>query len=274
MPARFLRQPSLRHNDGFAKRVRDFVNRAMLLPGFPGLPVAGVVAWVMMVVVGGFGTGDLPLAMRIGFWGILLGWNILKWQTWFVWLVRKPANWPLASGLGAIVINLPLPLEIALSLELFGIGGSVDLARSWGQALVISLVIFAAIFTIRWHRGTAEPLAVAEPAVLRDGLLARAGVKMPGAVLAIRAEDHYCRLHLADGRNVLIHHRFGDALAEVAEFDGEQVHRGAWVAAHGVAGARREGRKWLIVLPDGTTVPVSAGHAKAARLRGWLRQPR
>lgn len=274
MPAHSLRQPSLRFKDGFAKRVRDFANRAMSLPGFPGLPVAGAAAWAMMVVVGGFGTGEMPLAMRIGFWGILLGWNILKWQLWFVWLVRKPADWPLASGLGAIVINLPLPLEITLILDLFGVGAPVDIARSWGQALIISLVIFVTMFAIGRRRRITEASPVADPVILRDGLLARAGIKLPGAVLAIRAEDHYCRLHLSDGRNLLIHHRFGDALAEVAEFDGEQVHRGAWVAADGVAGARREGRKWQIVLTDGTTVPVSAGHAKAARLRGWLRQPR
>jgi hypothetical protein len=274
MPAHSLRQPRPRDKDGFAKRVRDFVNRAMSLPGFPGLPVAGAAAWVMMVVVGGFGTGEMPLAMRIGFWGILLGWNILKWQLWFVWLVRKPVDWPLASGLGAIVINLPLPIEITLILDLFGVGAPVDIARSWGQALVISLVIFATIFTIRWHRGITEVSPTADPAILPNGLLARAGVKTPGAVLAIRAEDHYCRVYLTDGRNVLIHHRFGDALAEIAGLDGTQVHRGAWVAAAGVAGVRREGRKWMIVLPDGTMVPVSASHAKAARLRGWLRQPR
>ena len=101
-------------------------------------------------------------------------------------------------------------------------------------------------------------------------MLAKAGVVAPDQVLAIRAEDHYCRAYLSGGRNALIHHRFSDALEEMADADGEQVHRGAWIANSGVARAERNGRAWRLVLPDGTAIPVSAKHAPRARARGWL----
>ncbi len=40
------------------------------------LPVAGAAAALLMVVVGAFGTGQLPLATRLGFWAVLMAWNV------------------------------------------------------------------------------------------------------------------------------------------------------------------------------------------------------
>lgn len=270
--------PRASGNAGFAKRARNFANRVAALPGFPILPIAGFAAAMLMIIVGAFGTGQMPLAMRAGFWGVLLGWNILKWQLWFALLVRRPTDWPRASAIGAVVLNLPLPFEIALSLRLFGIVDTPGLAQTWTKALAISMVVFL-VLIIAGIRRRAEPVptptptaaAAAPPVIAPDGLLARAGITDPTALQAIEAEDHYCRLHLAGGRSQLVLHRFGDALKEVANLDGAQVHRGAWVSARDVAGAERHGRRWLLVLADGARIPVSARFTKIARTRGWLR---
>jgi len=263
--------PSAPGNTGFAKRVRNFANRVAALPGFPVLPIAGFAAAMLMIIVGAFGTGQMPLPMRAGFWGVLLGWNMLKWQIWFALLVRRPTDWPRASAIGAVVLNLPLPFEIALSLSLFGIIDAPAPGQTWAKALAISMVVFLVLF-IAGVRRRAEPVAAAAapPVITPDGLLARAGIIDPAALQAIEAEDHYCRLHLAGGRSLLVLHRFGDALREVADFGGAQVHRGAWVSAGGVAGAERDGRRWLLILPDGARIPVSASFTKIVRSRGWL----
>ena len=104
----------------------------------------------------------------------------------------------------------------------------------------------------------------------RDVLL-RAGVRDLAHVHGVRAEDHYCRIHLVGGQSLLVLARFADTLAELAGIDGEQVHRGAWAAAAGVDGAVRDGRAWRLVLADGTRLPVSASYAARVRARGWLR---
>nr|WP_240953850.1 LytTR family DNA-binding domain-containing protein [Sphingomonas sp. G-3-2-10] len=117
--------------------------------------------------------------------------------------------------------------------------------------------------------GKLFPRRIAAP---DNGLLARARVTAE-TLASIEAEDHYCRVRRTDGSNALIHYRFGDALAEVGELDGAQVHRGAWVAASAVTGAERDGRRWLLVLSDGTKVAVSATYLGDARARGWLRAP-
>ena len=263
--------PSAPGNTGFVKRARNFANRVAALPGFPILPIAGFAAAMLMIIVGAFGTGQMPLAIRAGFWGVLLGWNILKWQIWFALLVRRPTDWPRASAIGAVVLNLPLPFEIALSLRLFGIVSAPRAAQTWAEALAISMVVFL-VLIIAGIRRRAEPVpAAAPPVIAPDGLLARAGITDTTTLQAIEAEDHYCRLHLAGGRSLLVLHRFGDALKEVANLDGAQVHRGAWVSARNVTGAERDGRRWLLVLADGARIPVSARFTKIARARGWLR---
>ncbi|MEO8374871.1 MAG: LytTR family DNA-binding domain-containing protein [Sphingomonas bacterium] len=267
--------PRASGNAGFAKRARNFANRVVALPGFPILPIACFAAAMLMIIVGAFGTGQMPLTMRAGFWGVLLGWNFLKWQIWFALLVRRPTDWSRASAIGAVVLNLPLPFEIALSLRLFGIVDTPGLAQTWAEALAISMVVFLVLIIAGIHR-RAEPAptptpAAAPPVIAPDGLLARAGITDPTALQAIEAEDHYCRLHLAGGRSLLVLHRFGDALKEVANLDGAQVHRGAWVSARDVAGAERDGRRWLLLLADGARIPVSASFTKIVRARGWLR---
>jgi hypothetical protein len=164
-----------------------------------------------------------------------------------------------------LVINLPLPLEIPLALRLFGVSTAIDPARTWIEAAAISVTLFVALFLAR-RAGPAKAVIPAD-----TGILFRAGVRDLADVHGLRAEDHYCRVHLADGRTLLVLARFADLRAELAGVDGEQVHRGAWIAAAGMDGAVRDGRAWRLVLSDGTRLPVSDTYLSAVRARGWLK---
>nr|WP_246438598.1 LytTR family DNA-binding domain-containing protein [Novosphingobium piscinae] len=136
------------------------------------------------------------------------------------------------------------------------------------SALVIAAgiaVLVALLSPVRPGAGTGV-VAPSGPGLLA----AKAGLPDLRGLLAVTAEDHYLRLHLADGSRPLVLFRFGDALAELAALDGCQVHRGAWIADGAVAEARRQGRRWMLCLADGTTLPVSESHLAAVRVRGWL----
>lgn len=252
-----------RRNRGFANVARKFVDGALALPGFTMLTLGGGAAIVLATVTGAFGTIEMPLGQRLGFWCVLIGWNIAKWLAWFAWTVRRPEDWRRAAAIGAVVVNLPLPIEIPLTLRLFGVAAGIDPARTWIEAAAISVTLFAVSFFVRRRPA---PMTLAD-----DGILFRAGVRDLADVHAVTAEDHYCRLHLASGAKPLILARFADARAELSGIDGEQVHRGAWVAASAVDGGVRERRAWRLVLADGTRLPVSASYVAAVRARGWLR---
>jgi len=252
-------------NRGFANAARNFANRVVALPGFVPLTASGLAAIVLATITGAFGTIAMAYPARLGFWSLLIGWNIAKWIVWFAWRVRRPRDWRRAAAIGALVINLPLPLEIPLALRLFGVSTAIDPARTWIEAAAISVTLFVALFLAR-RAGPAKAVIPAD-----TGILFRAGVRDLAEVHGLRAEDHYCRVHLGDGRTLLVLARFADLRAELAGIDGEQVHRGAWISAAGMDGAVRDGRAWRLVLADGTRLPVSDTYLSAVRGRGWLK---
>lgn len=254
----------------FANCARRFANGVSRLPGFPLLWICSAAACVLTIVTGAFNTGQIPLGQRSLFWMLVLGWNLVKWQTWFAFTVRKPTDWTRFSLMGGILLNLTLPLETLLFLRMVGLDATTDALGTWLYALIISCALFAVIWAAKSRMGFPRPVrAASEAAVPPDGLLARAGVA-PEALVAIQAEDHYCRVRRRDGSTALVHYRFADALAEVSALDGAQVHRGIWVAASALRGAVRERRRWRLLLADGHSVPISASRVGEARKRGWL----
>ncbi|WP_066808254.1 LytTR family DNA-binding domain-containing protein [Sphingomonas asaccharolytica] len=260
-------QPERRRprNRGFAKAARNFAKWVAALPGIVRLTASGLAAIVLATITGAFGTIAMAYPARFGFWSLLIGWNIAKWIAWFAWRVRRPRDWRRAAAIGALLINLPLPLEIPLALRLFGVSTAIDPARTWIEAAAISVTLFVALFLAR-RAGPAKAVIPAD-----TGILFRAGIRDLADVHGLRAEDHYCRVHLADGRTLLVLARFADLRAELAGIDGEQVHRGAWVAAAGMNGAVRDRRAWRLVLSDGTRLPVSETYLAVVRARGWLK---
>src|SRR4051794_39297199 len=198
------RSPPTAGKARFANRVRRFAKpaaRLSRLPGFPLLWISSGAAAVIATLTGAFNTDSLAPGQRSLFWLLLLGWNLVKWQTWFAFTVRKPTDWTRASLIGGVLLNLSLPIETFLCLRLVGVRAAIEPGRTWLYALVISVVLFAVIQAaarrIASSRREAGPTqAAAEPP--SDGLLARAATA-PDALVAIEAEDHYCRVRRRDG---------------------------------------------------------------------------
>ncbi|MEE4536883.1 MAG: LytTR family DNA-binding domain-containing protein, partial [Erythrobacter sp.] len=89
------------------------------------------------------------------------------------------------------------------------------------------------------------------------------------AILALQVEDHYVRAIAAE-RSEMVLMSLSDAIAEMAEDVGEQVHRSWWVARSAVAGHRRVGRDVRLVLINGSEAPVSRAMAPTLRAKGWF----
>ena len=143
------------------------------------------------------------------------------------------------------------------------------LASVGEYATIVSLLV--PINFVLWlvidHRH-AQPRPNDEFATEPEFLSKTGGVKLDD-VIALGAEEHYVRVCASD-RSELIYHRFRDAIAEMPDSLGMQVHRSWWVADTGVIGARRAGRRYQLQLSNGTVVPVSDRFVKPARRRGLL----
>lgn len=91
-------------------------------------------------------------------------------------------------------------------------------------------------------------------------------------VLAIKAEQHYIRVFTSE-REYMVLYRFSDAVREMPEAAGMQVHRSYWVGYSGVHCIKPRVKKFSMTLTDGENVPVSnpyhAAVKEAAKVHGW-----
>lgn len=247
----------------FAKRARDFAKAARALPGMPVLPALTGAAALIGTIAGAFDTDALPFAQRLAFWTILMGLQTAKWLVLLAWLVDAPRDYWKAAILGAVLLNPFIPFEVWLSYRLVGTPATLAHGPVLGAVVVIAAAILAVMALVHPPRWWPRRARTAR------GLLASRNL-VAAEVLAASAEDHYCRLYLADGRQLLTAGRFADLLHELAEADGMQIHRGRWVSDAGVRASRRAGRGWEVLLPCGTAMRVSATYRAGARARGWL----
>ncbi|MEE3625566.1 LytTR family DNA-binding domain-containing protein [Nitrospirillum sp. BR 11752] len=206
-------------------------------------------------------------------------------------------RWPIAAawpawqrrGVSALLASLPATLWIIL---LFSLCAKVPLAalhfwRVWPQVIVTSMV-FAVILGRRdpmappTEAPAPEPvIVVPEPAPVLPALdiaapdlagafLASACPRLSGArLLAVEAEDHYLRVHTDRGSDLVLM-RLRDAIADLGEGLGMQVHRSFWVARDAVVEVTVRGQVGQLRLSDGTVVPVSRTALPRLRAAGWL----
>jgi hypothetical protein len=90
-------------------------------------------------------------------------------------------------------------------------------------------------------------------------------------VLCLAMEDHYVRVHTAQGSRLILM-RFSDAIAATTS-PGVQVHRSWWVALDAVRGVLRDGRNLRLLLANGLEVPVARRAVALARAAGLAIEP-
>lgn len=210
-------------------------------PRFLRLWALGTAAAILVAIAAGpFFTGLLPLPSRTLFWSSLIAFNALKWLAWYLVLPPLlPVRWQLALPVaGALLLNATLPFEVAFAYRAVGIASAPDPLVVYLVAVLISGLVSAIIWAAV-SKPDAEGQAArsgppgmpAEAPELPRGLAARVPL---GSLVAVTAEDHYVRLHLASGEAPLLLYRFADAVADLAGVDGLQVNPGAWVAASAI----------------------------------------
>ncbi len=251
----------------------SFLARWSVLPVLVGLLLAGL---------GPFGTYDLPLWRRVGFWvpAVWVNWALTEGV--IRGLVRAPA-----PRLPRPTLSLPLLASLAVA--------PAAVAVVYGLAWLTAAPLEAAPATVFWQvllvtvaitlpgyawsvARSNRAAAAADRAIdaALDATAADAGAGfarrwpagLSGRLLFLEMEDHYLRIHTSEGSAVILC-RMEDA-AEELNGRGRRVHRSFWVAADAVAGARRQGQSWRLRLIDGREVPVGRTYRPALRAAGWL----
>lgn len=93
----------------------------------------------------------------------------------------------------------------------------------------------------------------------------RLSAEKRGALWALTAEQHYLRVYTNKGDDLILM-RLSDALGELEQADGLQIHRSHWVARTGVERLEEEDKRLFVILKNGVRLPVSRPNNAAAKL--------
>ncbi|MBA3678278.1 MAG: LytTR family transcriptional regulator DNA-binding domain-containing protein [Sphingosinicella sp.] len=110
------------------------------------------------------------------------------------------------------------------------------------------------------------PTARVSPASI---FLSRLPPHLRGQLIALEMEDHYVRAHTILGSGLILM-RMRDAVSEVTDIEGMQVHRSWWVARGAVEKAHLSGRTLKLTLTGGLEASVARSSVRALREAGWL----
>ncbi len=236
---------------------------------------------VVLALVGPFGTFAAPLALRLIFWpGVI-------WLGYAVYapidalarrlspVLQLPA-WGLRIA-GVLLASLPMSVAVWVLPSLPDAAPVPDLTTALTHYFSVALIgAIVTVLTTLLRRAEVEPMGIettthpvtttrAVPPRFLDRLPAHLGTDL----LALEMEDHYVRAHTALGSELVLL-RMRDAVAELDEIAGEQVHRSWWVARGAVADVKRDGRNVRLVLDNGLEAPVSRANLQPLKDAGWF----
>lgn len=219
----------------------------------------GVLSIVAMVA-GPFGTLDaLGVGQRLLYWCSVVGFSIglsifAAWRGQDSGPGTSAVIWALYCGSVATCVH-------GLNDVLFaGWGGLGAWLYLLGAVALIMLAVNAVVWLFRKQTGPSAPAPD-----LR--FQRRLPLAVQGAVQRIEAQDHYLNV-VTDKGSTLILMRLSDALEELGNHPGLQVHRSHWVALAAVVDHRRVKGRDLLITRDGAEVPVSRSFRSAAQAAG------
>ncbi len=226
-----------------------------------------VLSWLMVSAIftlsGAFGSSDvLAVPQRLAFWLFIVGIGLGCGVTLRVTLqaVGRIRSYLAASFLAAVLSGLVLAAVLPrLVVEI--LGGPLARMPGYANTALLIAVLGIGVALLR-HFLTREVASAPAVAAGPPRLLARLPEEAEGPILHLSVNDHYVEVATERGTARLLM-RFSDALHEIEGLPGARVHRSHWVARDAVVEVRRGGGRTLLVLSNGTEVPVSRAYLDA-----------
>ncbi len=245
--------------------------------------ILAVVIGALMAILAPLQTNFIPFWPRLAYWQILMlsGATIGLGVTEMVERWGRLRRWPwIEVPVIGVLIALPLTLIVmGAGAMFFGTQGTgvFRFSFNFGVTALISVAITALSHVIHTSNRPAiasivEALpSTVEPATENSRFTQRLPLPLRSQqVIALQAEDHYLRVHLAGGESTLILMRLSDAIAELSADQGAQTHRSWWVARESVRNVTKADGRATLTLDGGVEAPVSRSFYKALNDAGWL----
>jgi hypothetical protein len=260
---------------------RPWIERPQGVDGWAQVAIWTLAPGIVLALLGPFGSFMAPVPLRLAYWvptmavGVAIGWFANVWADRQPWLSGR--TWA-RIGVMSVILTAFMSVVVWLWTPLIFGGdaprpGPILVFYVWVVSVVMGFVgHFYGEYQGRSisHDRPPQTPALAKP-LLRPAALGqrlKPGLRT-AAILALEAEDHYVRVHTAQGSELILM-RLADAIAEMGDVEGARTHRSWWVARAAVKEARRSDGRATLTLTNGAEAPVSRNAVGELVEKGWF----
>lgn len=227
-----------------------------------------VLAVAFFTLTGPFETYAMVLPLRSAYWAgsIAAGWISVALAIVVLRHLRFAAGW---TRIRRTLTGMTAGAVLAVfSVWGFNAAFHVLTGRETGDTPLLTMALnvgaisalIGGIFYLRLRPRLVEPAPVPQTNPFLDRLPRALGRDL----VSLTAQDHYVEVTTLKGRELILM-RFSDALEELSDYPGTQIHRSHWISAHAFAGHFRENDRLMARLTDGSALPVSRSFSAAVR---------
>lgn len=191
---------------------------------------------------------------------------------------QRYAGWVLlviASCVGAVSISaIAWYLWDVLKVP-DGVQSSYGIAYSTALFINVNFSLLQWCFVEKWPLGREKSipdqvgLTLGHPQLPCIENLGRAPENLSGEIICLHMEDHYMRIYTAESEELILW-RMRDAVRDLADTDGMQVHRSWWVGRQAVVEVYRKNKNRFLRLRNGLEVPIGRSFYEKVQQAGWF----
>ena len=228
--------------------------------------------WIALFVVGAvLGiSGPFETYKYLSILPSLLYWTVIVIVTYCIGsliysvVMQATRGWVIATQLIACAILTGVCVTVFLLFLNFVAFGHIPRGNSDLLLQFLSVTTISGIVVVGSHFTQAKEADSSAPP-----LLLRLSFENRGALIALSVTDHYVNVMTTKGSEMVLL-RLTDAMREVGDDRGLQVHRSHWVAADQISSVRRDRDRAILTMSNDAEIPVSRSFMPAIREFGLL----
>ncbi len=217
---------------------------------------------LLCAVAGPFGTHDaLDFPARLLYWAVAVAISVISSVLPFLSRdMPNPVRVLIWAGYALVLSAVIFALNIVFFERWGNVGDFLGLVGN------VALTVLA-VHVVLWLVDFARPAAVTPDVDPQTRFLRRLPLAARAPLIRIEAQDHYLNVVTTKGESLILM-RLGEAVTELEGVAGLLVHRSHWIALPAVKAHKRDKGRDLLVMSDGTDVPVSRSNRSAAQAAG------
>lgn len=225
--------------------------------------------------LGPFGSFQMPLGQRLLYWVIMIGVGHVIFSLTEVlcqkWLANKNLhvylNLIITSMIGAVFLSFFVDWMSHLFFD-SSLSFPHSLVFYYPKVLILSLILnlFGHLLDLaRAAKPTMSPPQEDDD----NNFIKRLPLQLGTQLICFSMEDHYLKVYTKRGDHMMLM-RMKDALMELENYPGMQVHRSWWVALDAIKQVKKQSRKATLILDNEMEVPVSQKYLPQLKKHGLL----